>query len=116
MMAFLADPGKILGLTDVAGGLLMLWSALGITRDAGLRTSDERWSLHRAIIYGCVVVSLFGLGVRRFAGEEPADWIDAAFQLTLLFSVVYFPTLRKIGVISQDRILLGKNRERATAE
>jgi chromate transport protein ChrA len=97
--------GNILGVADVLAGLLILWCALQITDQPGLRTVEGRWSLYKSIVYAMLVIALFGLGVRRLFGIIWLDWMNTVLSLMLLFGLCYFPFLRACGVISRSKLL-----------
>jgi hypothetical protein len=100
------NPSTFLGMADLLACLLMMWSALKTTSNAGLEDSDARWAMHRRVVYAIMVISLAGLGGYRFSEkDQPVDWLDTVLHVFLLVGILYFPTLRALGYISQDRLL-----------
>src|SRR5262249_28269424 len=42
----------VLGLTEIAAGIVTLWSAMRVTTAAGFATTQARWAFCRRLIYG----------------------------------------------------------------
>ena len=101
------DVRHALGLFDILGSGLLLWSMQRITTKAGFRDAVERWALLRRAVYCLMTVAMFGLGVERFLDEDYRDPnIVSLFQAMMIFGVLVFPVLRAFGLITQDRFLV----------
>jgi hypothetical protein len=95
---------EVLGILDIIGALIMLWSNQRITRAAGISNKLAQWALLRRLIYLLVSFGLFVLGVKRLDGIDLFDPFELIAQSVILIYVIVFPLLRAFGWITQDML------------
>lgn len=98
---------QILGIEDLFGCGVLLYSALVNTRNAGLKRGQDRWALGRRFLYCSMSWAMFSLALTRLSLNN--DWnltrMQFLDQSILLFGIILFPFLRAVNFISQDVFL-----------
>jgi len=95
---------ELLGILDVIGALVMLWSNQRITRAAGVSNRLAQWALLRRVLYLAATFALFVLGVKRLENLTSFDPSELIAQSILLIYIILFPLLRAFGWITQDML------------
>lgn len=98
---------QILGIEDLFGCGVLLYSALVNTRNAGLRSGQDRWALGRRFLYCSMSWAMFSLALTRLSLSNDWNLTPMQFfnQTILLFGIIIFPFLRAVNLISQDIFL-----------
>lgn len=96
------------GVTELIGCFVVLVSGQAITRDARFNGScAQRWSMIRRFIYWGAAISLIALAAYRLDNLRSLALLDGIAQIYCALFIVFFPLMRALKVISQDRLVDG---------
>jgi hypothetical protein len=90
---------------DYAAAIVLLSMMKVITGDYGWRSPEERWATIRRVYYTVMACALFAKGAHRMQYlDADVDYLDIIPQIIIIVGIMFFPALRALGWLTQDRL------------
>lgn len=93
---------------DAVASFTIICLTLETTQAASIRgflrgDPQSRWAMVRRIVYCVVAFALFAKSIYILDGRIVMRPLDAAVWITIVSAMIFFPALRALGVVDQDR-------------
>jgi hypothetical protein len=90
---------------DFTGAIVLLSMMKVITGNFGWHTPEQRWATIRRIYYTVMSIALFAKGAHRLQNiDAEVDYLDIVPQIVIITGIMFFPALRALGYLTQDRL------------
>jgi hypothetical protein len=89
---------------DFVASIVLLSMMKVITGNFGWHTPEQRWATIRRVYYTVMSIALFAKGSHRLENLDMVDYLDIIPQIVIVAGIMFFPALRALGYLTQDRL------------